>query len=150
MYDLADLTPQCGRRGDALKMYLVWRYYGSDALGRSVEQAFATAAYMADLVVNGTQSRYFQLATPLPLPNTQVCFYFVKDADHNAFRSLSVKDISAQTMVIYKALMHRGLLIDIAPGPRGKMLRVVVSIQTHRATVERLVREVVDIGSMLA
>ena len=33
VYDLADLTPQCGRKGDALKLFLAWHYYGRAGLG---------------------------------------------------------------------------------------------------------------------
>lgn len=33
VHDLADLTPQCGRRGDILKLALSWTYYGATGFG---------------------------------------------------------------------------------------------------------------------
>ncbi|KAL9030577.1 MAG: hypothetical protein Q9196_001309, partial [Gyalolechia fulgens] len=50
VFDLADLTLQCGRRGDALKLYLSWAYHGTDGYRRQIETAFDTAGYFADLV----------------------------------------------------------------------------------------------------
>lgn len=136
MYDLADLTPQCGRRGDALKMYLHWRYFGTAGICRSVEHAFDVAAYFAAQIKDGQLAKHFELVSPLPLPNTQVCFYYVGSAS----------DLSSLTKRIFESLVSRGFLIDMAPGPRGKMLRVVVSISTQKATVDRLLQEIVSIG----
>ena len=137
MYDLADLTPQCGRRGDALKMYLHWRYFGTEGISRSVEQAFDVAAYFAAQIKEGQLAKHFELVSPLPLPNTQVCFYYLGRNE----------DVSGLTKKIFESLVGCGFLIDMAPGPRGKMLRVVVSISTQKATVDRLLREIVTIGS---
>ncbi|KAI4270470.1 MAG: hypothetical protein L6R38_007119, partial [Xanthoria sp. 2 TBL-2021] len=50
IYDLADLTLQCGRRGDALKLYLSWAYHGTSGYRSQIEHAFDTAAYFAELV----------------------------------------------------------------------------------------------------
>ncbi|KAL8709282.1 MAG: hypothetical protein Q9225_007473, partial [Loekoesia sp. 1 TL-2023] len=44
VYDLADLTLQCGRRGDALKLYLSWAYHGTSGYRTQIETAFETAA----------------------------------------------------------------------------------------------------------
>ncbi|KAF6219251.1 hypothetical protein HO133_005076 [Letharia lupina] len=51
-YDLADLTLQCGRRGDSLKLYLSWIYHGSDGYAQQIDAAFATAAHLARLVAS--------------------------------------------------------------------------------------------------
>ena len=42
VYDLADLTLQCGRRGDALKLYLAWVYHGSQGFAAQIDCAFET------------------------------------------------------------------------------------------------------------
>lgn len=36
VWDLADLTLQCGRRGDSLKLALAWIYYGSSGFGSTL------------------------------------------------------------------------------------------------------------------
>ena len=45
VYDLADLTLQCGRRADALKLYLAWVYYGSQGFAAQIDCAFETGMY---------------------------------------------------------------------------------------------------------
>lgn len=45
VYDLADLTLQCGRRGDALKLYLAWVYHGSQGFAAQIDCAFETGMY---------------------------------------------------------------------------------------------------------
>ena len=45
IYDLADLTLQCGRRGDALKLYLAWVYHGSKGFAAQIDCAFETGMY---------------------------------------------------------------------------------------------------------
>ncbi|KAL9576772.1 MAG: hypothetical protein Q9212_006829, partial [Teloschistes hypoglaucus] len=50
IHDLADLTLQCGRRGDALKLHLSWSYHGTAGYRTQIEEAFATAAYFSNVV----------------------------------------------------------------------------------------------------
>ncbi|NXY80464.1 CSAD decarboxylase, partial [Glareola pratincola] len=40
-YDTGDKTPQCGRRVDCLKLWLLWKAAGTQGLARRVERAFA-------------------------------------------------------------------------------------------------------------
>lgn len=40
-YDTGDKTPQCGRRVDCLKLWLLWKAVGTEGLARRVERAFA-------------------------------------------------------------------------------------------------------------
>src|SRR3569833_2859356 len=49
-WDLADLTLQCGRRGDRLKLALTWIYYGPTGFVRQIDHAFSMAAYLAKRV----------------------------------------------------------------------------------------------------
>ncbi|KAL8794200.1 MAG: hypothetical protein Q9195_003268 [Heterodermia aff. obscurata] len=50
VHDLADLTLQCGRKGDSLKLYLSWVYHGTEGYRAQIDAALGTAAYLADLV----------------------------------------------------------------------------------------------------
>ena len=141
MYDLADLTPQCGRKADSLKLFLSWQYYGTSGLCQSVERAFATASYLYELI---SSSANFVPVSRFPLPCTQVCFY------HAAGGQLGNEEaVSARTRDIAQGLLKKGMMVDYAPGPKGKMLRVVVNIQTRRETVEALVRAIDEVGAAL-
>ncbi|CAD0082721.1 unnamed protein product [Aureobasidium vineae] len=139
IWDLADLTPQCGRRGDALKLALSWIYYGSSGFEASIDAAFSAASTLADLV---SSNPAFSLVSENPPPCWQVCFYYNKQsgaADKN----------SKITESITKKLIPRGFMVDYAPGEEGKFFRVVVNPATRRGTLEGLVKAIEEIGGEL-
>ncbi|NXT29562.1 CSAD decarboxylase, partial [Syrrhaptes paradoxus] len=49
-YDTGDKTPQCGRRVDCLKLWLLWKALGTRGLATRVERAFACTRYLAEEV----------------------------------------------------------------------------------------------------
>lgn len=140
IYDLADLTLQCGRRGDALKLYLSWSYHGTLGYRSQMEQAFATAEYLADLVDG---ERDLVLVSERPPPCLQVCFFYGK----GGVVKEEEKENSRVTRGIAAGLVVRGFMVDHARvDGRGRFLRVVVNRGTRRGTVEGLVRAVVEVG----
>ncbi|KAI1609178.1 glutamate decarboxylase [Exophiala viscosa] len=155
--DLADLTLQCGRRGDSLKLFLAWQYYGTLGYAAKIDNAYSVACYMTDLVA---QSSDLELVSTNPPPCLQVCFYYAPggkavhglEGDAQAGDAEKVgKRNSAITSRITHSLIARGFMIDFAPAlghqiERGAFFRAVVNISTIKQTVERLVQEIVDIG----
>ncbi|KAJ6259964.1 hypothetical protein Dda_5608 [Drechslerella dactyloides] len=166
-YDLADMTLQCGRRGDSLKLFLAWQYYGSGGYAHMVERAHSVAAHMVAIVAKHDD---FKLVSTDPPPCLQVCFnYAPRGRDvfgteegqiaPPGLESLSEQDTnrlvgvynSKITERITRTLVSRGFMIDYAPAlegreAEGKFFRAVVNIQTPKETVERLVAEISDIG----
>lgn len=133
IYDLADLTPQCGRRADSLKFFLMLQYYSPAHFSSLVARAFESAEYLlAALKQHGD----FLTISPQPLPCLQVCFYFARggklgeDAEANG----------RATSEIAQRLIARGFMIDFAPGEKGKFFRVVVNGGTRRGTLDGLVK----------
>jgi len=139
VWDLADLTLQCGRRGDALKLALGWIYYGATGYGAQIDNAFATAAYMARLIAS---SPHLHLVSTDPPPCLQVCFYY---APHGRLCADAAGNTRA-TREIARRLVAVGFMVDYAPGERGCFFRVVVNVGTRRETVDGLVRAVVGVG----
>ncbi|KAK6086320.1 hypothetical protein SCUP234_02533 [Seiridium cupressi] len=138
-WDLADLTLQCGRRGDALKLALAWVYYGAAGFEKQVDSAFGMASYLATLVQEGAD---FELVSSNPPPCLQVCFYYApggKLADEN-------NENTRRTSEMAKRLVPRGFMIDYAPGSRGSFFRVVVNCQTLKGTVEGLLKALKEVG----
>jgi glutamate/tyrosine decarboxylase-like PLP-dependent enzyme len=138
IWDLADLTPQCGRRGDSLKLALSWIYYGTSGLEAYIDHAFAVAAYLAELVSSNPD---FSLVSENPPPCLQVCFYYQKQTGkgHRSWNSQTTTRIS-------NALVPRGFMIDYAPGEDGKFFRVVVNGQTRKETLGGLIKAIQDVG----
>ncbi|KAI1210207.1 glutamate decarboxylase [Annulohypoxylon truncatum] len=139
VWDLADLTLQCGRRGDALNLALAWVYYGDRGFEKRVDGAFETAAYLATLV---QESDDFVLLSSNPPPCLQVCFYYAPggaladDAEENTRR----------TREIVARLVPRGFMIDYAPGEKGSLFRVVVNCSTLKSTVGGLFKALREAG----
>lgn len=139
VWDLADLTLQCGRRGDSLKLALSWIYYGPAGFERQVDRAFETTGYLAELVAS---NRDFVLVSSNPPPCLQVCFYYApggalaEEADENTRR----------TRIMVGKLVRRGYMVDYAPGDKGSFFRVVVNCQTLRGTVRGLIKAIEAVG----
>lgn len=169
--DLADLTLQCGRRGDSLKMFLSWQYYGTKGYGERINHTYSVAKYFAEVVA---KERDLVLVSEQTPPCLQVCFYFAPDRitlfgeGENQLRpglrsGSKVLDMETQiarmngkvTAAIAEALVARGFMVDFAPAlddrpDVGKFLRCVVNLQTVPETTERLVKDVVDLGKQIA
>lgn len=137
-YDLADLTPQCGRRADSLKMALAWIYHGTEGFRDSVDNAFEAASHLAGILA---EKEEFELVSSNPPPCLQVCFYYKKTGDSERN--------SETTRRIVEYLVPRGFMTDYAPGPQGKFFRVVVNGLTRTETVEGLVRGIEQAGEEL-
>ncbi|KAH7378670.1 pyridoxal phosphate-dependent transferase [Pyrenochaeta sp. MPI-SDFR-AT-0127] len=133
IYDLADLTPQCGRRADSFKLFLALQYYGTKHFSDLVARGYDNAEYLlATLKANGN----FLTISPEPLPCLQVCFYYAKGGRLGGDSELNGK-ITAD---VASKLITRGFMIDFAPGEKGKFFRVVVNGNTRKGTLDGLVK----------
>ncbi|KAK4203578.1 putative glutamate decarboxylase [Triangularia verruculosa] len=142
VWDLADLTLQCGRKADSLKLALSWIYYGAAGFARQIDAAFDLAAYFATLL---EKSGNFVLVSENPPPCLQICFYY---APGGKLRGTGEENTEV-TRVCVERLVRRGYMVDYAPdvsGERGSFFRVVVNAQTLRGTVEGLVKALEAVG----
>ncbi|TVY31877.1 L-aspartate decarboxylase, partial [Lachnellula subtilissima] len=112
VWDLADLTLQCGRRGDSLKLALAWVYYGREGFEKLIDHAFSIAAYFAHQV---SEKPNFVLVSENPPPCLQVCFYYARDG----VLAQEEAENTRITSTIVQALIPRGFMVDYAPGERG-------------------------------
>ncbi|KAL1838420.1 hypothetical protein VTJ49DRAFT_2672 [Mycothermus thermophilus] len=139
VWDLADLTLQCGRRADSLKLALAWVYYGSAGFERQVDGAFEVAAHMAALVADHPD---LELVSSNPPPCLQVCFYYAPGG--KVAEDVAVN--TRRTRTIVQKLVGKGYMVDYAPGEKGSFFRVVVNCQTLKGTVEGLVKAIGEVG----
>lgn len=139
IYDLADLTLQCGRRGDSLKLALGWIFHGKDGYAAQIEHAFSMAIYLTSLVSKHTD---LVLVSGDPPPCLQVCFHYALGKVLHEDRASN----SRVTEHIARELVTKGFMIDYAKGENGAFLRVVINRDTRQGTVEGLIKAVADIG----
>jgi glutamate/tyrosine decarboxylase-like PLP-dependent enzyme len=71
--DLGDRTLQCGRKADALKLWLAWKMRGDDGFVECVDRSFALAKFVEKEVENSNDR--FVLVQPAQCSN--VCFWYV-------------------------------------------------------------------------
>lgn len=135
IYDLADLTPQCGRRADSLKFFAMLQYYGPKHFSDLVARGFDNAAYLLDQLKAHPD---FLPISPEPLPCLQVCFYFARGGVLGADKEANGR----VTGEIAQRLIARGFMVDYAPGEKGRFFRVVVSGGTRRGTLDGLVKAI--------
>lgn len=146
VWDLADLTLQCGRRGDSLKLALSWIYYGSSGYESQIDHAFSVASYFASQVASHPD---FVLVSENPPPCLQVCFYFSKGGSVKGVKGLEEIGEEENTRVtssVVQSLIPKGFMIDYSPGDQGKMFRVVVNVQTRQGTIDGLIKAIAEIG----
>ncbi|ORY58832.1 glutamate decarboxylase [Pseudomassariella vexata] len=142
VWDLADLTLQCGRRGDSLKLALSWIYYGAAGFEQQIDNAFTMAAHLADHVA---KSPDFELVSTNPPPCLQVCFYYAPGG-----RVAETKEENTRrTREMVGKLIARGFMIDYAPGDRGSFFRVVINCQTLQGTLDGLLKALGEVGKEL-
>jgi len=139
VWDLADLTLQCGRRGDSLKLALSWIYYGNEGFEKQIDNAFDAASYFATEI---SKRKDFVLVSENPPPCLQVCFYFAEGGK----LAEGMKDNTRVTSEIVHRLIPRGFMVDYAPGDQGSFFRVVVNRETTRGTIDGLIKAVEEIG----
>ncbi|KAL2014253.1 hypothetical protein VTN00DRAFT_1778 [Thermoascus crustaceus] len=157
VWDLADLTLQCGRRADSLKLFLGWTYYGSEGYEKQVNSACDVAAYLATLIASNPN---FILVSENPPPCLQVCFYYAPGrqlvyppgsvAGDETERG---KRNSKVTEEITRGIVSKGFMIDFAPPSgddqavgSGKFFRCVVNVLTRRETADAMVRAIEEVG----
>ena len=142
VWDLADLTLQCGRRGDSLKLALSWIYYGRDGFEEQIDNAFDIASYFATEISN---RKDFVLVSENPPPCLQVCFYFAKGGN----LAERADDNTRTTSEIVQKLIPRGFMVDYAPGEKGSFFRVVVNRETTQGTIDGLIKAIEEVGGAI-
>ncbi|WFD23222.1 glutamate decarboxylase [Malassezia equina] len=123
--DLATKTLGCGRRGEALKLYLVWLRYGTQGLCAHVQAGLAKARTLLTYVETHSQTiELGPLAEPLFL---QICFRPRGQGSEGTRRA-------------HARLAAQRYAVDFAPLPDGEYLRLVVhpltSLETYRGIID--------------
>lgn len=139
VWDLADMTMQCGRRADSLKLALAWIYYGAAGFERGIDHAFAMAAHLADLV---DKSPDFHLVSPNPTPCLQICFYY----SPGGVLAEDKAENTRRTRAMAEKMVARGFMFDYAPGPQGHFFRVVANCQTQVGTMDGIFKGLSEVG----
>ncbi|RUS15545.1 pyridoxal phosphate-dependent transferase, partial [Jimgerdemannia flammicorona] len=158
-HDLGDGTMGCGRRPDAAKLFLGWKWYGRAGYGARVDHALAAATELTDLVrTKAEDGKGFELVVD-PTPFLQVCFWFIPPALRAKMGEKRVKagevyveTVSRITKVIHAKVNESGeFLIEYAPlSGIPCFFRVVLNAPTvQKGHLERLVERIEEVGNRI-
>jgi len=99
-YDLGQISLQCGRRVDALKLWLLWKYYGELGYERCIDRLFELAEYATQRVIE-----HPNLELMAPTQSLNICFRYQPhhQTDINAFNITLREQLrqSGQSLVNY-------------------------------------------------
>jgi glutamate/tyrosine decarboxylase-like PLP-dependent enzyme len=137
-YDLGLTSLQCGRRADALKLWLAWQYYGKRGYQERIDRLFELAAYATQKV---EECAALELIAPAQFLN--ICFrYAASDrADLNQL-NLELRDRlvkSGKSMVNY-AFLNGKVVIRL----------VLANSDLNQADLDRFFANVLEIGQALS
>lgn len=110
-YDLGPKSLQCGRRVDALKLWLAWKYYGDEGYIERIEHLFELAQYATSLLEKNDQ---LELMCPTQTLNVNFRFNPGNISDPNDFNRKVRQQLveSGKSMVNYCTL-QKGLSIRL-------------------------------------
>lgn len=117
-YDLGAGTIGCGRRPDALKLFLAWKFYGQVGFGLRVNQALNTARQFTCLVKSRPGFELVQEGSFL-----QICFWYLP-------RGLEKANRAKITQILHERVNKTGeFLVDRSPLENiPDFFRVVVNV----------------------
>ena len=134
--DLGNISLQCGRRNDALKLWLAWKDKGDAGWGRMVDSYMELADYLETQI---SQNPSLEMASSRMWTN--VCFQFVP----NGYSG----DISALNSQIRSELLADGSFM-VSKSNIGKevVLRAVISNSgITNQTLDAFLNKIIEIGN---
>lgn len=141
-YRFFDMSPEVSRRSRALPVYLAWRHYGLEVLGRNVEHNADCARYLAELVGAATDMEL------IGKPDLSICCFRYVPGDMRA-ETRGVDDLNAR--LVEKLNMGGNFLLSPTLIDGRPVLRVCICSHVTRARhMDELVSEVRRIGRELA
>ncbi|XP_065715092.1 cysteine sulfinic acid decarboxylase isoform X2 [Patagioenas fasciata] len=147
-YDTGDKSPQCGRRVDCLKLWLLWKAAGTRGLARRVERAFACTRYLAEQV---RRRDGFQLVSEPEFIN--LCFWFVPPSLRGREGAPDYwQRLGKVAPAIKERMMKKGsMMVSYQPhGARVNFFRqIVTSPAVTRADLDFFLDEIERLGQDL-
>eukprot|EP00038_Savillea_parva_P023500 m.41201 g.41201 ORF g.41201 m.41201 type:complete len:515 (+) comp6096_c0_seq2:61-1605(+) len=154
-YDLGDKSLQCGRRADALKLWLSWKRHGVAGFEKRVDKAFANAQYIA-AEVKKRPGRFALVAEPL---SCNVAFWFVPEDQRSAFakggHAACYDALDTVTGKVYNAMQNAGtMLVNFNPLSDHKLPRFFRIIMNQprvtEADLDFVLDEIERLGALVA
>lgn len=138
-FDLGQLSLQCGRRVDALKLWLMWRHLGDRGFEEKIDRLFSLADYAVKKIASHPELRLAETPTSLNL-----CFRYEPKTG-----SRSPEEIDALNIEIREKLYQNGRsLVNYARVQGRVVIRlIVVNFDLREADLDRFFEAVTELGN---
>jgi glutamate decarboxylase/sulfinoalanine decarboxylase len=137
-YDLGEMSLQCGRKVDALKFWLCWKYYGKKGYEKQVNHLFELANYATEYIRNCENLEL--IAEPQFL---NICFRYIPK--ENQFDTTALDKLNLE---IRKKLIHSGESFVNYAHYQGKiMIRLILAnFELQKEDLKRFFDNLIHVG----
>lgn len=139
-FDLGNMSLQCGRRVDALKLWLAWRAKGDEGWASLIERYFSLAEYLVTKVKEHTR-----LELVVEPSMTNVCIRYIGYGINEAREDSITAGIRSE-LITTGRFMVSSSNIDGRPILRA----VITNPQINEKTIDELISSIVEIGGSLS
>ncbi|XP_052769309.1 cysteine sulfinic acid decarboxylase-like isoform X2 [Mya arenaria] len=147
-YDTGDMSLQCGRKIDVLKLWLLWRSKGDTGMERDIDHLFSLSRHLASEIRKTAGFRL--IAEP---ECTNVCFWYIPPSMRGQTEDSAWFDRLAKVAPAIKAAMMREGSLMIGYNPDGDLVnffRMVVSnFDSTTADMDFVLSEIDRLGRAL-
>jgi glutamate/tyrosine decarboxylase-like PLP-dependent enzyme len=137
-YDLGQISLQCGRRVDVLKLWLLWKHYGDRGYEACIDHVFELAKY-----ANQQVAEHPNLELMTPTQSLNICF---------RYRPNSQTDINTFNLALREQLRRSGkTLVNYAIIKGNVVIRlVIVNFELSKTDIDTFFANVLSVAKTLS
>ncbi|NEQ66014.1 MAG: aspartate aminotransferase family protein [Symploca sp. SIO2D2] len=139
-YNLGQMSLQCGRKVDTLKLWLCWQYYGNKGYEQQVDKLFDLAHYAVNYIQNCDNLEL--IAEPKFL---NICFRYIPQ--ENQLDSTVIDQLNLE---IRKQLIYSGEIFVNQARYQGKIIirLILANSELQKADLEKFFDNLINAGKM--
>jgi glutamate/tyrosine decarboxylase-like PLP-dependent enzyme len=123
--DIGDTTMQCGRRADALKLWMMWKLLGDEGVERRIDHCVDLIDYMNERAVSTTDGQGRRCFRVVKHAFANLCFYVIPPSHRDAIHALALPADDEDDGLVLSRLTaeQRASLGKVAPVIKDRMQR---------------------------
>ena len=140
LYNLGQMSLQCGRRVDALKLWLCWKYYGNKGYQKQIENLFEIANYTTEYIRNCDNLEL--IAKPQFL---NICFRYIPQ--ENQLDTMALDQLNLE---IRDKLIHSGLSFVNYAHYQGKIIirLILANSELQKTDLDKFFDNLLNVGKI--
>ena len=139
-YNLGQMSLQCGRKVDALKLWLCWKYHGKKGYQKQIDNLFELANYATEYIRNCNNLEL--IAEPQFL---NICFRYISQKNQ-----LDTTTLDQLNLEIRQQLIHSGAaFVNYAHYQSKIIIRLILAnFEFKKDDLEKFFHNLVDTGKL--